>query len=124
MLTFCKTFVEGYEMPMAWEPFVEGMMLATLGGKMISFLAEVDGHPVATSSLFLQAGVAGIYNVATLEHWRGKGIGAAVTLHPLLEARQLGYQVGILQSSEMGYPIYQRLGFKENCRMNHYHWEG
>jgi len=39
----------------------------------------------------------------------------------LIEARALGYRVGVLQSSEMGYPIYQRLGFQKMCDMDHFY---
>jgi GNAT superfamily N-acetyltransferase len=84
----------------------------------------VNDQPVATAAVFYGAGVAGIQMVATLPKWRGKGIGAAATLAPLFEARKLGYRVGILQSSEMGFKTYQRLGFRELCRMRHYAWLG
>jgi ribosomal protein S18 acetylase RimI-like enzyme len=67
--------------------------------------------------------VAGIYSVATLPDWRGRGLGAAVSLAPLLDARREGYKVGVLQSSEMGYKVYQRLGFREVCRISHYYWQ-
>ena len=42
---------------------------------------------------------------------RRQGIGSAITLHALLDARERGYRVGVLQSSEMGYNMYLRLGF-------------
>jgi predicted GNAT family acetyltransferase len=61
-------------------------------------------------------------NVATLKEWRGKGLGAAVTLQPLLDAREQGYRVGVLEASDMGNKVYQRLGFKEICQMNRYCW--
>jgi predicted GNAT family acetyltransferase len=48
---------------------------------------------------------------------RGQGIGAAITLAPLLEARRLGYRIGALTASAMGYPVYVRLGFQEMCRI-------
>jgi GNAT superfamily N-acetyltransferase len=61
--------------------------------------------------------------VAALEAARGRGIGTAITLAPLLDARDRGYRVGVLQASEMGYPIYARMGFTEQFRYQLYHWE-
>ena len=65
------------------------------------YLGSVDGRPISTSALFLSAGVAGIHAVTTLTEHRGKGIGAAMTYLPLLDARKEGYQVGVLFSSKM-----------------------
>ncbi|SDL94862.1 GNAT family N-acetyltransferase [Bacillus sp. OK048] len=51
------------------------------------FLARLDGEVVAISSVIYLAGVAGIYNVATLEKARSKGMGTAITKQPLFEAK-------------------------------------
>jgi GNAT superfamily N-acetyltransferase len=88
-----------------------------------TFVALWDGKPVATSQLFLSAGVAGIYNVTCLPEMRGRGIGAAITQAPLLDARAIGYRVAILQASELGYPVYRRLGFQDYGKMSVYLWE-
>ena len=41
--------------------------------------------------------------------------GTALTLAAMLEGLAGGYQVAGLQSSEMGLPIYQSLGFRDYC---------
>jgi len=87
------------------------------------YLARLHGEPVATAALALAAGVAGIFAVATVESARRQGIGAAVTLAPLLDARDQGYHVGVLQASEMGYPVYASIGFTEQFRYHTFSWQ-
>lgn len=84
------------------------------------YIGYVNDVPVATSVLVLHAGVAGIYAVSTLEAYRQRGIGAAMTRLPLLDAHVLGYQVGTLQATQMGEPIYRRLGFHDIGRIDLY----
>lgn len=88
------------------------------------YLGLLNGTPVAGAALHLAAGVAGIYAVGTLPEARGQGIGAAITLKPYLDARARGYNVGILQSSSMGYKVYQRLGFRKLCDLTIYYGHG
>lgn len=75
------------------------------------YIGVLHGKPVAWASVFYATGVAGIYAVGTLSEARRQGIGSAITLQALLDARERGYRVGVLQSSEMGYNVYLRLGF-------------
>ncbi len=88
-----------------------------------NYLALLNGQPVGTSQLFLSAGVAGIYNVTCVPEARQQGVGAAITLAPLLEARRLGFRISILQASRLGYKVYRRLGFQEYGRLGNYLWE-
>ena len=53
----------------------------------------------------------------------GKGIGGAITLKPLLDARALGYQHAALFATEMGIHTYERIGFRlVGTRINRYLW--
>lgn len=88
-----------------------------------AFLAYYDGNPVASSLVLYKAGVAGIHLVTTLEEARGKGIGTAITLAPLNEAKKLGYETAILHSTEMGLNMYKRMGFKEYCTIELFIWQ-
>jgi GNAT superfamily N-acetyltransferase len=84
-----------------------------------------DGKPVATNFLFNGAGVAGLYCVGTVPEARGKGLGKAITLKPLLDARAEGYRYGVLFASDEGLPMYERLGFRRvDMMIGRYMWSG
>ena len=89
-------------------------------GTEYGYVGRLDGRPVATSMLVLAGGAAGIHNVTTVEDARGQGVGAAMSYAPLVEARDQGYKIAILQSSEMGLSVYKRLGFREYCRFQRF----
>lgn len=89
-----------------------------------SYIGLLNGEPVATSSLFLKGGVAGIYHIGTIPEARRRGIGRAMTLTLLHEALILGYSAGVLAASRSGQAIYSKIGFKEYCILNYYLLDG
>lgn len=115
-------FTLGYGLPPDWESQVYELWLK-LGTDLPirSYVGYLNGKPVATSCLFIGGGVAGIYSVATLPEARGKGIGTVLTLKPLQDAREMGYRIGVLQSSDMGFNVYKRLGFRHLCQIENFY---
>jgi ribosomal protein S18 acetylase RimI-like enzyme len=122
---FRDVFVEVYEIP-AWagQAWVDATLSAGIGRtpwKM--YLGRLGGAPVATNMLFNGGGVASVYAVGTVPAFRGKGIGGAITLRPLLDAREMGYRHAVLFSTEMGVGAYERIGFvRTDARINRYLW--
>jgi GNAT superfamily N-acetyltransferase len=120
--TWAHIFTLGYGLPAEWEPSIYDLQLRLgLGFPIRNYVGYLNDEPVATSTIFFGAGVAGIYSVSTLPEARGKGIGAAVTLRPLNNAREMGYRAGVLQSSDMGYNIYKKLSFRHLCQIEHFY---
>jgi len=84
------------------------------------WIARLDGTPVAAAALFIGGAVAGIYNVATVPEARGVGIGRAVTAAALAEAVARGQRTAVLGASDLGHPVYRRLGFRDVSRLRSY----
>jgi GNAT superfamily N-acetyltransferase len=122
---FKRVFVATYEIPewagQAWVDATRRIGIGHTPWRM--FLGRLGGEPVATNMLFTGGGVASVYAVATVGAARNKGIGAAITLKPLLIARDLGYRYAVLFATEAGHSVYRRLGFRDcGVTVNRYFW--
>jgi ribosomal protein S18 acetylase RimI-like enzyme len=69
------------------------------------------GIPVATCLLYL-AENAGLYMVATLPAFQGKGFGRQLMEHAQVAAGARGYEFVMLHSTKTGLNFYIRMGFK------------
>jgi GNAT superfamily N-acetyltransferase len=115
---WARAVSDGYGLPFAvGSLFGVDRAAAKAPGSARYYAVEHDGRMVATSLVFLHDGLAGIYGVATLPEHRGKGLGAHLTAEPLRIAWDLGYTTGLLQASEMGAPVYTRIGFRTHGHM-------
>jgi len=76
------------------------------------YVGYMDGKAVATNLAYNGGGVTGLFCIGTIPEYRGRGIGTAITLAPLYDARDEGYQYGVLFASEFGMPVYERIGFR------------
>jgi GNAT superfamily N-acetyltransferase len=86
------------------------------------YLARLDGEPVASASMFYGGGIASVQHVATPPALRRQGIGTALTVALLRDARALGYRVAVLGATELGYGVYKRIGFEDACPVRLFTW--
>ncbi len=70
-----------------------------------------DGTAVSYATLVMTGEIAGIYAVATPQKARGRGYGRVITEYCMHRAQTLGARRIVLQASEMGLPVYERIGF-------------
>ena len=76
------------------------------------YVGYIDGAPVASSALIATDAVAGVWNVGCLPSHRRRGLGEAMTWHAVCRGVETGCDIANLQASEMGQPIYERMGFR------------
>ncbi len=110
---FQKTAFAGFGLPVEAAPlFLTREFLERSGVAL--FVGYADGEPASTASVVATSGVAGIYWVATLERFRGRGYGAALTWEAMRAGRDGGCDVASLQASKLGFPVYERMGFEND----------
>jgi len=80
-------------------------------GPLECYLGYVGDTIVATAAAHFTLGAVGVEFVSTLPEYRKRGYGSALTQHIAFVARARGYRYVTLSASEMGKPVYERLGF-------------
>ncbi len=90
-------------------------------GDYRGFVALASGKPVAIVAIVTTADALGIYSLSTLPECRRSGYGEAL-LRAAVAAEQArtGIQRIVLQSTDAGYSLYKRLGFKEVAKFSVY----
>jgi GNAT superfamily N-acetyltransferase len=120
---FCATTQQGFHpesAPVVSDEEVTKTLADLQDGR--AFLASMDGHPVA-GGLFTppHQGTSELAGVATLQAWRGRGIGAALVSRAAGEAFARGVEVLFLSTiTEEAGRLYERVGFRFLTRMLFY----
>jgi ribosomal protein S18 acetylase RimI-like enzyme len=84
------------------------------------YVGYADGLRV-TSGLGWRSGrVIGVYAISTVPAARRRGYGEAMTARVIADGIAAGCDVAVLQASETGRPMYERLGFRVDVRYNAY----
>jgi GNAT superfamily N-acetyltransferase len=110
-----RLVAEGFGLPADLTDQLTSLMtpLGEVGVPVRTIVAALDGRPVASAQGVEVGDAVAVYNVATLDGSRGRGIGRAVTVAVLRDAVGRGARFGVLESSAMGHPVYRRIGFRD-----------
>lgn len=93
------------------EPLVHPSTLA--GDGVEAFVGRVRGEPVATGMIVVDGPWCGIFAIATAAEHRSRGHAEAMTTHLARVGHEMGAVGAYLQASDMGLPLYRRLGFED-----------
>lgn len=98
-----------------------GLLGRLNGDRAFGFLCLEEGKPASTAYAFVDSsGIGGIYFVATETDARGRGCASAAVSAALEELARKGVEECILHATELGQPVYERLGFSELCLLRIY----
>jgi GNAT superfamily N-acetyltransferase len=79
-------------------------------------VAYIDDRSAGTSIAIRTGDCCGVYAVSTLPGARRRGVGTAATWAAVAVGQAWGSRAIVLQSSEMGLPLYEALGFRTVAR--------
>ena len=112
-----------------WDEYLEylwsvGAPMGLLSGADPSafhvLVARVAGENVATAIAFDHEGDCGIYNMSTLDSFRRRGLGSALTARHVHDAAERGCSTASLQSTPIAEGVYAAVGFGDLGRFLEY----
>jgi GNAT superfamily N-acetyltransferase len=112
-----------------WDEYLEylwsvGVPAGLLSGAEPSafhvLVARIGGENVATALAFDHEGDCGIYNMSTLDSFRRRGLGTALTARHVQDAAERGCLTASLQSTPMAESVYAAVGFGDLGRFLEY----
>ncbi len=108
-----------FHVPLVW--FNEVFDHESVWERFVAYVGYVDGVPVSTTAIVACGDTIGVYNVATLPDQRRRGYGEAVMRYALAEAeRARPSRPVVLQSTQDGLRLYERMGFRTVARFSVY----
>jgi N-acetylglutamate synthase len=113
--TFARTMMQGFEGPAElMDPWAEAVAATGLPApvKRGWYLGYVRNRPACTAVRYSTSSIAGVYGVSTLPEFRRRGFGAAITRRAAADGREEGCGESYLQSSPIGRPVYEALGYR------------
>ena len=84
----------------------------------------MDGNPIGFGNVFIFGSICWIGNIVVSDKHRKKGFGTEITEHLMQTGRDLGAVTFNLVATEVGEPIYRKLGFRTECMYEFYKRKG
>jgi hypothetical protein len=101
----------GFGMPDGVAAQLSRPSMATIPGARI-YVGRADGVPVSVGIGVTCGAWVGVYSIATVDDARRRGYGAAITARVVEDGFAAGARHALLQASELGFGVYERLGFQ------------
>jgi GNAT superfamily N-acetyltransferase len=96
------------------QDFQRAMVEKALSMEGVSLhLGMAEGRPVARSMALVRDELVGVHNVYVPPSERRKGYGEALTAAAVEAGRRAGATAACLEATVLGYPVYERMGFKK-----------
>ncbi|WP_422735393.1 GNAT family N-acetyltransferase [Micromonospora sp. WMMD729] len=108
---YTDVLTRGFEAP-------DGLFGPLMGGAVLDaeridgYLYEEDGQLLGTGLGMHTRGVVGVFNIAVVPAARGRGLGRAITEKVVRDGVAAGADAAYLQSSALGRPLYESMGFR------------
>jgi len=106
-------FGSGAEHREPFAAFAASMTKEPLRDRFRLLTLSFRGRPAATALLTLPGKTAGLFYFSVLPRFRRLGLGKRLLDRTLEEARKAGCSAVVLQASPMGFPLYEKYGFRE-----------
>lgn len=71
------------------------------------------GRPVGSAVSVVTEGISAVHIIGAVKSARGRGVGTAMTWSAVAEGTRLGGGPAFLQATEMGEPVYRKMGFQK-----------
>lgn len=80
---------------------------------LVTYVAFTEGKPASTVAALDAGGDCSIWNVATAEEARGRGLATRLMRRALWDAARRGCATTTLQATKLGAPVYEALGYRD-----------
>ncbi|MEO8401688.1 MAG: GNAT family N-acetyltransferase [Gammaproteobacteria bacterium] len=110
--TWIQPINEGFQATEGEDSYRKLNVDKSSSGKLLQFVAHYQNNLAAAGTLFISNDSVMLHNLATKTAFTKRGIGTALTLYMMNKAKQLGFKHCFLDSSEDGFNLYKKVGFK------------